>query len=58
MSQHPIETLYGGEYATMLIEAHIPFQAKPAEHETVFLIDVDQLKEALDLMMKLRASKL
>lgn len=58
MSQHPIETLYGDEFAPMLIKARIPFLAKPAEYETVFMIDVERLTEALDLMMKLRASKL
>lgn len=58
MSQHPMETLYGDEFAPMLIKARIPFRAQPAEYETVFFVDVEHLKEALDLMMQLRASKL
>jgi hypothetical protein len=58
MSQHPIETLHGSEYATMLIEARIPFRTTYDEYQTVFLIDIECLQEALDLMMKLRASKL
>jgi hypothetical protein len=58
MSEHPMETLYGDEFATMLIEACIPFRAQPSEHETVFFVGVEQLSEALDLLMNLRASKL
>jgi hypothetical protein len=58
MSEHPIETLHGHEFSTMLITERIPFRTTYDEYLTWFHIEQEHLKAALDLMMKLRASKL
>ena len=58
-NEHPIDTLHGAEFAAMLIDAQIPFRVEfPHEHQSWFYVSADHLKEALDRMMKLRASKL
>ena len=53
-----MSTLHGQEFACMLIAERVPFRATYDEYQTVFFIDLENLQAALDLMMKLRASKL
>lgn len=58
-TEHYIDTLYGGELATMLIEARIPFDVGyPMEFQARFSFNAEHIKAALKLLMKLRGSKL
>lgn len=54
-----IDTLHGAEYAQRLIEERIPFRVDyPYEFQSWFYVHPDDQRQALDMLMKLRASKL
>ena len=54
----PIPTLHGAQYAALLIEARIRFYVTYSFEQTYFHVDDDEEKGALELLMKLRGSKL
>lgn len=54
-----ISTMYGGEFAALLIADHIPFSAGyDLEFQTTFYVGADHTHRAYQLLMKLRGSKL
>lgn len=55
----PIDTLHGGEFATMLIAERIPFRVDyPREFQSEFHVHPTDIDQAYNLLMKLRGSKL
>jgi len=54
-----IDTLHGGEYATMLIEERIPFSViYKVEFLASFRVPDEDYKRALDLLMEMRGRRL
>lgn len=54
-----IETLYGGELASQLVAARVPFRTEfVIENQTTFYIPPDHFDHALDMMSMIRRTKL
>ena len=55
----PIHTMYGDEFAAMLIEKRIPFTTTyEIENQTTFHISSEHIDHALEMMSMLRRTKL